>query len=495
MTMAQYSNTQKVVKGISTQTLVTIVTGVAEIFYFSIMSRLLTREEFGIFAAISAVTIIFSSVSDAGIGSALIQRKEMTDDYKNTAFTLSVILGGGVALIMAALSGVLARLVVGAELHVPLLLMSSCVFIHGMLSVNFSWMRRHLHFLKAGMINLVAIIISSIIAISLAMRGYGFYAIMFKAIVGSLLTLVISYFYVETRFRFLMKREHVKSILNFGGWLTASVIISNISSQLDRLLMSRLLSVEALGAYNRPKEFILQIGTRINGIFDTALFPILSGIQDKRGSLVNAFNRSQYFLNIASMLLALSFICNADLLIRIFFGKEWLDLRLIFQLLALNLIFNINGRLGDCYLRSLGLVRQQFNLRVLEFVLSVIGILCGYYFGITGIAIGFTLSNAVLIGVKTIYLAKRLEIKFVDVVKQVFGGWFYGFYYLPIIVIQYSIFSNTLLTNIISLIIFIILTVVVFLLLPQMIGNQYKVEVHQKVRDVILNGLQTKKMK
>lgn len=483
------SNTKKVIKGISSQTLVTIGLGVVEILYFSIMSRLLSREDFGLFAAITAVTSIFYSISDAGIGSALIQRKEMTEEYKNTAFTLSVVVSGFVALLLLILSGPIANAIVGEMLHYPLMLMATTIFLNGMISVNFGWLRRNLHFLKAGAIQLIAFIISSIIAILMAIDGYGFYAILFKAVASSLLTLIISFFFVGTKFRIRITREHIKPIVSFGGWLTASVIIHNISSQIDRLLMSRLLSVEALGAYNRPKEFILQIGTRINGIFDTALFPVLSSIQDNLESLRNAFNRSQYFLNICSMALALAFICNAGLIIRIFFGEQWLDLKTIFQIISLTLIFNINGRLGDCYLRSLGLVRQQFNLRVFELIVDIICILIGFRFGILGVAIGFLIGNIILICTKTIYLARKMSISLRDVVNNVLGGWAYGLYFVPLIIAQHSFIPETWSGNTISIVVFAILTVSLFLIWPGLIGHQYKVEGVEKVRSVILNRI------
>ena len=479
------SNTQKVIKGISSQTLITIGLGLVEILYFSIMSRLLSREDFGLFAAITAVTSIFYSISDAGIGSALIQRKEMTEEFKNTAFTLSIIVSGFVALLLLILSGPIANAIVGETLHYPLMLMATTIFLNGMISVNFGWLRRNLHFLKAGAIQLIAFLISSIIAIIMAIDGYGFYAILFKAVASSLLTLIISFFFVGTKFRIGITREHIKPIVNFGGWLTASVIIHNISSQIDRLLMSRLLSVEALGAYNRSKEFILQIGTRINGIFDTALFPVLSSIQDNLESLRNAFNRSQYFLNICSMALALAFICNTGLIIRIFFGEQWLDLKTIFQVISLTLIFNINGRLGDCYLRSLGLVRQQFNLRVFELLEDIICILIGFRFGIMGVAMGFLIGNIILICTKTIYLAWKMSISLRDVVNNVLGGWAYGLYFVPLIIAQHSIIPETWSGNIISVVVFTILTVSLFLIWPGLIGHQYKVEGVEKVRILI----------
>lgn len=465
----------------SSQTMVTIGLGLVEIGYFSIMSRLLSREDFGLFAAISAVTVVFQSISDAGIGSALIQRKVMTDEYKNTAFSLSFAIGAVVSLVMAMFSGVLADLVVGPQLHVPLMLMALTIFIHGMTSVNFSWMRRNLQFLRAGAIHLVSLLLSSAIAIYMAWRGYGFYAIVFRAIAGALFTLIISYWFVGTRFRFQLKREYVRSIVNFGGWLTASVIIHNISSQIDRLLMTRLFSVETLGAYNRPKEFIIGIGARINGIFDTALFPVLSSIQDKMDSMRNAFNQSQYLMNICSMGLSLAFICNAELLIRIFFGDNWIDLRPLFQIISLSLIFNINGRLGDCYLRSLGLVRQQFFLRSFELVLDVVCILIGFHFGVMGVAVGYLVANVTLIALKTIYLARRMNIPYTDVMQNVVGGWAYGLYFLPLILAQYLIIPSTLAGNIVVAMVFICMMALLLLVFPSLMGQAYKKYAYAKV--------------
>lgn len=479
----EQSNTSKVAKGISSQTLVTLLAGVEGIVYFSIMSRLLSREDFGLFAAVTAVTGIFLSISNAGIGSALIQRKEMTEDFKNTSFTLAVIVSGIVAVFLCLSSAPLAKLIVGDELKVPLMLMSVTIFLNGVISVYLSWMRRHLEFLKAGMVQLVASVLSSIIAVILALFGFGFYAIMFKVISSSVITFLICIFVTSTRFNFFLKLEYVKGIVHFGGWLTASVILHSISVQIDRLLMPRILSVEALGAYNRPKEFILQIGSKINDIFDTALFPVLSSIQDNKSSLRNAFNRSQYLMNICTMALALSFICNADLLIRIFFGEKWLDLKPIFQIISITLIFNINGRLGDCYLRSLGMVRLQFNLRLLGLFISVSCILIGSKYGIMGVAIGFLISNIILITIKTFYLAKKLDISGNVVIRNVLGGWAYGFYFLPMVIIQYLYIPNNWVCNIILAFIFVTLMCLLFVVFPSMIGAEYKEYAYSKVQD------------
>ena len=481
----QQSNTQKVVKGISSQTLVTFMLAIVEIVSFSLMSRLLSRVDFGLFAAITAVTSIFASISEAGIGSALIQRKEMNDDYKNSSFTLSLIIGAVVALSLCLSSGFFATAVVGEELKVPLMFMSITIFFNGMLSVNYSWIRRKLQFLRAGIIQLVAMSVSTVIAVILAIKGYGIYAILCKAISSSLIALIISFFCTNTRFRFCLKKEYLKSIVHFGGWLTASVILRNIAHQVDKLMMSRLLSVSALGSYNRPKEFITRVSSQLNGIFDTALFPVLSGIQDNQKSLQNAFNRSQYYLNLFSMGLALTFICNADLIIRIFFGDKWFDLKPVFLILSLSLVFNINGRLGDCYLRSLALVRQQFFLRFLQLVLNVIGILIGYRYGVVGVATAFLIASVLTIFIKTLYLAKKLCLSFNSMRDNILGAWWFFIYFVPLLLLQLYVFPNAWRYNLISSVVFVVLILLLFVFVPSMLGTKYKKEVHVKLMKVI----------
>ena len=61
------TNTQKVINGVSSQTIVTIVLGIVEIVSFSIMTRLLSQKDFGYYAAIVAVATIFQSLADNSV--------------------------------------------------------------------------------------------------------------------------------------------------------------------------------------------------------------------------------------------------------------------------------------------------------------------------------------------------------------------------------------------------------------------------------------------
>lgn len=484
------SNSQKVIKGISSQTIVTIVLGVVEIVSFSIMSRLLTKSDFGYYAAVTAIVAIFACFSDAGFGSAIIQRKDITKRFIDNAFTLSLIFGSVVAFVLFMSAGILARSVTDETMTVPLQLMSVTLLFNCLNSVNISIMHRRLQFLQVGMINLIALVVTTVIAIILAMKGYGYYAIITKAVLASVITLVLSSYCAKTRYGLALDKTSFQQIFGFSGWLMASGLFRNLAHDADKLLMPRLLSVVSLGAYNRPKEFIGKISSQLNSIFDTALFPVLSSIQDDRSKICSAFRQSLYFMNIFAMLLTLAFALNSELLIRIFFGEQWMELKWITVILSFLMLFNIDGRLADCFLRSLGMTRQQFFFRILETVVTLIGVVIGARWDIMGVALAMVITNAGLKLFKILFIAYKIDFPAMRTIAEIVSSWRFALLMVPVCGAAYLLMPNTIVGNIVLLVLFVIMVATEFLIFPSLVGRQYKETAYKIVRQKLTAQLE-----
>lgn len=479
--MAVQSNTKKVLRGMSSQTIVTIGLGVVEIVTFSIMSRLLTAVDFGYYAAISAVMVIFSALQETGIGSALVQRKELDQKFINNAFTLCVAFGVFSFLLLFVSSGLLAKTLVDESMSIPLKVMAITLFTSTLSSAYLSMLHRQLKFFTIGMIQLISLLITSIIAITLAYLGFGYYAIITKTVLASILTMLLGAVISRTRFKLEWDIEIIKSIWGFSGWLMFSSIFRNFAHQVDRLLMSRLLSVEILGQYNRPKEFISQISSRLNGIFDSALFPVLSGIQDEYSKMRSAYLRSLVFLNLFSVVLMMSFLFNAELIVRIFFGEEWLNVVPILKVLSCSLIFLIDARLADCFLRSLGWTKQQFFFRIIEVTSQIIGLFIGARYGVLGVATSVIVVNALTIALKNYYIVKKIDIDIIDSLKSIFKSWKILIYISPIMIIADMLLPNTFWGCFILAIVYGIVLFMLFLGLPQLVGKEYREQVYPQI--------------
>ena len=109
-------NRSKVYKGMTSQTLVTFTLGILGILYFAVMSRLLSKEDFGYFAIITAVTSILASLSEAGLGAAVIQNRNANKSYIQTAWTLSLIIGSVFCILLVGSAGLLSRVMVKSNI-------------------------------------------------------------------------------------------------------------------------------------------------------------------------------------------------------------------------------------------------------------------------------------------------------------------------------------------------------------------------------------------
>lgn len=490
--MTEQSNTTKVLKGVSTQTLITILIGVIEIVSFSIMSRLLTQEDFGYYAAIAAVTAIFTSFADAGIGSAIVQRKNIDQGYLNNAFTLCLLFGLFGSTLLIACSGPASRYVADESMQVPLMLVSITLLTGTLSSVFFSIMHRKLQFLRMGIIRISALIITTVVSIILAAKGFGYYAIIAKVILNSLIILVVTFIAAHTKFHLSFDFKVFKEIFGFGGWLMASAFFRKIADQIDRLMMSNLFSVTTLGMYSRPKEFITSMTGRLIDIFDSSLFPVLSTMQDERERFVQSYKSTLYYLNIVGLLVSLIFMFNSELIIRIFLGAEWMNVNKLFITLSLSGVLLINGSLGDIFLRSLALTKQQFFLRILQAVASILLILAAARLGVLAVAVAYMVAYALVVFVKMNYISNKIQYKLRNTLLVMIKSYKVVLYYIPLYVLCMVFFPNTLVFNIVKLAVFGVTTIIIFLVFPNLVGKQYKQEMYGKIMEFVKNKVRRK---
>ena len=489
--MADQSNKGKLLKGMSSQTIVTIVMGVLNIVVFSIMSRLLSKEVFGYYAALWAVVTIFQGISEAGLGSAVIQKKKCTETYYSTAFTLSLSISTVLAFILFFSAPLLTRLISNETLTMPMRFLSMILITTSLESVGRGILIRQLKFLKFGIIQIVSYTISYGLGIFLAIKGIGLYSLVVAALLNSFLICLLVFVTGVHIPRLGIRRNECGEIVSFGGWLTASVIVNQLTTQLDKLVLSKWLSVEALGSYSRPSGFVSSINEKVNSIVDTTLFPILSSIQDNKAQIVGALKRAVGLLNSFSCVLAAVFFFNAELILTIFFGRDWLDLVWVLRVISIGVIFSVDARMVDCFFRSLGLVKDNFFLRLLCMLIMVSSLYIGAKYGILYTAIAVVSANIISIVIKFGYLCFKLQVSIWEVLS-VFIKSLRPAVILCAIGIPFICFSTTLAQQWLFAFLFGIAIVVEFFFVPNMVGPAYVNEMGGYI-DAIKKRLSVKK--
>lgn len=479
------NNRKNFFKGLSVQSIVTITMGVLEIVVFALMSRLLTKNEFGYYAALTGVLTISTCITEAGLGAAIIQKKDADNSYISTAFTMSWILGLCGTMVIFVFAPVIAELVSDSNMTLPLRIMSVNVFLACISSVRRCFLIKELRFKQVGLYNVVSYSISSLVGIIMALKGFGLYSVVSIPIVNLILFNMLLYFPKGSLPKFKITPSQVKEIFSFGGWLTASVIVNNITQHLDRLCLSRWISVVALGSYNRPAGFVANITTKINGIFDTVLFPTLSKMQDDADAVRRVFVQAVKLLNSFSVILFAIFFFNAELIVKIFFGSEWESLVPVLRIVSIYVIFNIDGRLVDCYFRSLNLVKLGFELRVFVSLMTLLLLYVGSKFDIIGVAVSLVLANVITVFIKVFFLCKRIGTSFLSIFCAVFVAYRSILPLLPLCLLNLFYFNHGTYQQVIFATIMGLAIFVELVFFPKLVGKEYCNVMYPLIRKVL----------
>lgn len=470
-------------KGLSVQTIITIVMGMMEMVLFALFSRLLSKSDFGYFAAMMGVIAICQSISEAGLGASIIQKKDASERFVSTAFTLSLSIGVAFSGLVFLLAPVIARLVADDYLSGPLRIMSASFVLNSLISVGYAQLYRQLKFKRVGLIRCLSYLLAGVVGVLLALKGFGLYAIVAYTILESVFVIFILYTTSVRIPKLSFSKSDSKGIIQFGGWLTLGVILNNITRQMDKVITSKLISVEALGSYNRPAGFVSNLTSRITGIFDNVLFPMLSDLQDQEERVIGIFYKSVSLLNSISAVLSVVFFFNAELIITVFFGQKWMELVPIMRIVSISVLFNVDGQLVDCFFRSLNYVKTGFYIRLLAAIVTLAAIVIGAQFGITGLAIGLVVSNIAIILIKIITLSVKVQAD----LGKVFWSWLCAWKpVLPLIVIGTLSFfvDGSIIKYIFIASIFAIIIFLEFACCPRMVSEAYTQIVYPQVLSV-----------
>ena len=464
---------RKVFNGVKSQTLVVVLLGIIDLAYFSAMSRLLTKAEFGLYAIAIAVTSILQEITSAGLGSAIIQKKNPSERFISTAFSLSLIICSFSVVLLVLLSGQLSEWLTGSDtLTYPLIILAFTMFFSIINGIGRALYMRELKFLHFGAIQLSAVGLANLCGVCLAYtyRGYGVYAISIALLLNSLFMFVYLFFVRLVHIPLTISRIHIKEIISYGGWLTASGIVRSIYEQVDKLVTVRFLTVAQLGAYNRPAGFLASVSGQVNGIFDTILFPVLSDIQDDERKIGRAYQKSTETVIVAAVFFSILVILGSNIIIRIFLGEQWLSLQPVFHVIAVSVIFLFYGRIGDSFFRSLGIVKSYFFVRVIVCCSSVVLIVAGCQYGILGLAFAVLLSRMVDNLVKILFLRRKIAINHADNFICIFKKCL-----VPLVLcglaLPVKFYYNNVLGDILSIVLFVSFALTVVFFRPHVYGE------------------------
>src|SRR5438132_5027705 len=162
------SLTQKVTSGISWLAVAQVAQRLTTLVITAILARKLLPADFGLIALVLLTVTFISYFQDMGLSSALVQRENLENSHLSTSFTINLVSGVILGLAGLALSPVLSRAFQESRLTIPLAASMITLPINGLGWASYALLQRRLQFNRIAIIEWLAVFVSGIVAIALA---------------------------------------------------------------------------------------------------------------------------------------------------------------------------------------------------------------------------------------------------------------------------------------------------------------------------------------
>lgn len=353
------ATSRKTVKAsLSWQTASVAVQALMQMVVLSVLARLVEPAAFGLVAMANVAIAFGQLLSEAGAGSAVVQRQKPVDHaFVSAAFMLSV----GIGVVLFAAQAVLSpwlETFFGMPGLQPVLIALSLVFvIMGAGRVCEALLQREMNFAALMKINFAAQVLGyAVPAVVLALLGFGVWALVGATLLQAVLRTVL--YMVVTRRGFGVRTSwaDVREVAAFGIGATQTKFWVYIMGQGDHFIVGRRLDAHALGQYQVITQLAFMPGMHVGSILDAVFFPVVSRLQSDPVKLRSVYLTLMSYSFVFMAGLGFYLAANAPLLVNLLLGERWLAVVPVFQVLCLGAGFRVMIRVGDAVNRALGQV-------------------------------------------------------------------------------------------------------------------------------------------
>ena len=282
-----------------------------------VLARILSPDDFGLVAIAASFVTIIEGLAAFDVTKALIRFRDEARDLYDSAWTLSVARGVLAALVMLAIAPLLTDGRIGAVMCA----LAASPVLTGLANPRFVAFERDLVYSKLAAQALSARVGSFCVTVAVAILTRSFWALVVGMLIGSLITLVLSYLLRPYRPRVSFAR--VADIFGFSGWLSLTTIVTTLSMQTDKLIVGRLLGVADAGLYFMTQRVGVLPTRELVSPLQRVLFPSFSGVAHDRQRLRRVVRESINVLGSLSLPAGCGFALVAGDFVPLALGEKW----------------------------------------------------------------------------------------------------------------------------------------------------------------------------
>ena len=331
-----------------------------------VTARLLTPTDFGYIAALAVFTMLSNLLVESGFTAALVRRKDNTQADYSTAFYFNVAL----SLIFYSALFISAPAIADYFNMPPLTELARILFlaiiINSLFIIPNIILTRALRFKEIAIAELTGMIVSAVITVSMAMTGFGYWAIAAQQISQLVVKVGIIWALSKWRPTLDFRVSLLKEVFSFSFLLIISSLISSVTRYVYNFFIDPRYSADDLGYYGQAFKFHQIPYNVISSTITGVSYPVFSSLNNEKERqmlYIQKIMRITAFITFPAMI---GLYCIAPNFISVVLTDKWMPMLPYFKILIIAGIampfININLNIFN----AIGRPRIYFTLECLR---------------------------------------------------------------------------------------------------------------------------------
>ncbi|HEU4630936.1 MAG TPA: lipopolysaccharide biosynthesis protein [Gemmatimonadaceae bacterium] len=383
-----------------------------------VVARLLSPTDYGIVGMATIFLGLLQAVSEFGIGTAVVTRREMPRATAEQLHTVSVLLGIVGTLVGIICAPAVAWFYRSRELPAVLAAMSFTFLIASFRSVPWALLQRELRFKRLAVYDAVQAIALAGASVGLAAAGFRYWTLVAAALLSATLSSAIALWLHPIRFA----RPHpgrLRGVLRFGSDVVLQRLAWYGYSNSDFLIAGRMLGSAQLGAYSLAYEISHIPSNKIGAMLFQLTTPVLGRLQHAHDALRRMFLRVNEALLIVVGPMCVGIAVVAPDFVPLVLGEQWRSMILPLQVLSAYAAVTVLLTVPSQTLLVTGHERFGTRYAFAQLLVMPVAFLIGARWGIGGLALAWPLVHPVLAAVLLRKVLSELRIPWAVFIRDV----------------------------------------------------------------------------
>ena len=374
-----------------------------------VLARLLAPEDFGIVAAGLTLVLYLEVALDLGLGAAVVYEQETGISRRvQTAFTVTITVATALTVLGMVLAPLLADFFRASNETTLFRAIFLSILLRGAGQVPDALLRRDLRFVARSATDTARGVVRLGVTVGLAFAGAGPWAIVGGLLASDVTGTTLVWALARFRPTFTLDRAALKVLLGFGGSVVLLKALDAVATDIDYLVVGRILGLTALGhytiAYRLPELLLLNVFW----VFSSVAFPIYAAVRSSKprdfgGAVLHALR----LVTLYSLPVAVGLALLSRDTVLVLFGDKWAPAVLPMTLLALTAIpMSLGYASGDVF-PAIGRPGLLLAFNVPMSAVLVVCLIAAAPYGITAVAAAH-LGVTTVYGIARVLLANRI---------------------------------------------------------------------------------------